>query len=345
MQELFSSVDRWILEGKQIALAMVIKTWGSSPRGVGAKMAINAEGEMAGSVSGGCVEGAVVDAGLDVIRTGVPQLLHFGVTDENAWDVGLACGGEIEVFVQNLNVDIFKEIQWGWEKGIPSVVCVVIRGGSTYVGQEMLFQDGEIISRSFAHSHLNELTGLPKKAIENRESFRETITLLNSEEIEIFINVIQPPPVLIIVGGVHIAIPLVTFANTLGFKSIVIDPRRKFGSHTRFGHADQVINAWPQRAFSEISITPSTAIAILTHDPKIDDPALTIVLSSPAFYVGALGSKKTQSARQKRLLADGLTETQINRMKGPIGIDLGSRSSEEIALAIIAEIIKEKNRK
>jgi xanthine dehydrogenase accessory factor len=156
-------------------------------------------------------------------------------------------------------------------------------------------------------------------------------------------DVITPPPKLVIVGGVHIAIPLVTIAKTLGYHTVIIDPRRKFGSQERFQHADQIINAWPQEAFSEVSLTSSTAVAVLTHDPKIDDPALELVLSSPVFYIGALGSRKTQTARIERLLASGLTENQVNRLKSPIGLKIGSRSPEEIALSIMAEITKEKN--
>ena len=148
---------------------------------------------------------------------------------------------------------------------------------------------------------------------------------------------------LVIIGGVHIAIPLVDFANGLGFRTVVIDPRRKFGTPERFHNADEVINSWPRDILSEMSLSPNTAVVMLSHDPKIDDQALEAVLTSDIFYIGALGSRKTQSDRRERLLGLGLNEFQIDRIKGPIGLNINARSPEEIALAIMAEIIMEKN--
>jgi xanthine dehydrogenase accessory factor len=344
MQEIFSAIDHWAMENEPLALATVIKTWGSSPRGVGAKMVVNADGEMVGSVSGGCVEGAVVETGVKVIQTGEPQLLHFGVSDETALDVGLACGGEIEVYVRRLNVGIIKALQKGWEAGIPAALTVVIRGPKDLLGQEMLLLESGQITGNIAHSLCGVVEANAWMALESNSTSRETVTLMDGTGIEIFTDVIPSLPTLVIVGGVHTAIPLVTFANTLGYRTIVIDPRRKFGSAARFKHADLVINAWPEKAFSKINLTANMAVAVLTHDPKIDDPALKAVINSPVFYVGALGSRKTQDLRRERLLSSGFTPMQVARIKGPIGLELGGRSPEEIALAIMAEIIKEKNK-
>jgi xanthine dehydrogenase accessory factor len=170
-------------------------------------------------------------------------------------------------------------------------------------------------------------------------SRRFTLERPGGEEIELFVEVLAPPPTLVIVGGVHIAIALVSLASTLGFRTVVVDPRQSFGSLERFPHADQLIQSWPQKAFAQIDIDERTAVAMLTHDPKIDDPALQIALKSPAFYVGALGSQRTQAKRRQRLLDSGLSAEQIGRLHGPIGLDIGGVTPEEIALAVLAEIV------
>src|SRR3989304_5452175 len=164
-----------------------------------------------------------------------------------------------------------------------------------------------------------------------------------NESIEIFLEVIPPPPTLIAVGGVHITIALMALAKTLGYRTVVVDPRSAFGSEARFPHVDQLIQLWPQEAFQQIPLTRSTAVAMLTHDPKLDDPALKIALPSPALYGGALGSKTTQAKRRQRLLENGVTEAQLNRLHGPIGLEIGAGTPEEIAMSIMAEIVSARN--
>ena len=301
-------------------------------------MAVSSAGEMAGSVSGGCVEGAVVAAALETIQTGMPKLLKYGVTDETAWDVGLACGGEVEIFVDVLDSIVYEFIKSQLKKGYALHLGFVIDDPGKQSGLAFsASQSGEKIE--FAHSRLVAAD----VSMEATDSKRITRSIDDVSSTEIFIDVIQPAQTLIIVGGVHIAIPLVTIAKTLGFSTIVVDPRKKFASQSRFPHADQIVNVWPQQAFSDIRITAATAAAVLTHDPKIDDPALEILLPSEAFYVGALGSKKTQAQRRERLVDAGIPENQINRLYGPIGLNLGGRSPDEIALAIMAEIIQVRN--
>jgi xanthine dehydrogenase accessory factor len=166
-----------------------------------------------------------------------------------------------------------------------------------------------------------------------------TLESRTGEQVRIFINTILPPPTLVMVGGVHIAVSLTAIAKAIGYHTIVIDPRRTFGSPDRFPNVNQLIQAWPQEAFEQIVLTRSTCVAMLTHDPKIDDPALKIVLNSPVFYVGALGSRKTHQSRRRRLLDEGLSPNQLDRIRGPIGLDIGAKTPEEIALSIMAEII------
>jgi xanthine dehydrogenase accessory factor len=306
-------------------------------------MVVNEKGEMAGSISGGCVEGVVVEASLEVIHTGLPRLLHFGVSDEKAWEVGLACGGEIEVFVRCLDEKTFKEIQAGRRRGLNQTSYVVVQGSSELLGREMLYQENERKGGNLSYRHQKQLEPVLIDSLNVQHFVRKPVILSDGTEIEIFIDFIPVPWELIVIGGGHMAIPLVTFANELGFRTVVIDPRRSFGSEERFNHADQLINAWPQRALPELKLTSSTAVAVLTHDPKIDDPALEYVLKYPVFYVGALGSRQTQSDRRKRLLRSGLSQNQVQRIKGPNGLDLGGRTPEEIALAVMAEIVREKN--
>ncbi len=339
MRDILSDLERWRAEQKSIALATVIQTWGSSPRGVGAKMALTSGGGITGSVSGGCVEGAVFDAGVETLKTNKPQLLHFGVVDEIAWDVGLACGGKIDIFVKPLDLNFFDAVRSALVAETPAVTATVIRGSEEVLGRELLLlENGEVIGM-FDHGIGEQVLDQAKEALTQGVSRRIQL----DESTEVFLETLLPPPTLIAVGGVHITIALMSLAKTLGYRTIVVDPRSAFGNAERFPHVDQLIQTWPQEAFQQIPITRSTAIAMLTHDPKLDDPALKIALPSSAFYVGALGSKTTQAKRRQRLLEDGISEDQLNRLYGPIGIEIEARTPEEIAVSIMAEVVAARN--
>jgi xanthine dehydrogenase accessory factor len=339
MRDILPDLNKWRDENKPIALATVIQTWGSSPRRAGAKMALTPDGGITGSVSGGCVEGAVYETGVDVLKSKQPQLLHFGVADETAWEVGLACGGSIDVFVKPLDENIFHALRSILVEETPAVLATVVRGPVELLGREMLVEETGNATGSLTDQLDQRALELARETLVKGESRR---SMLN-EEIEVFLEVILPPPTLIAVGGVHITIALMALAKTLGYRTIVVDPRTAFGNEARFPHVDQMIQSWPEDAFQQVPITRSTAIAMLTHDPKLDDPALKIALPSPAFYVGALGSKTTQAKRRQRLLEDGLTETQLNRLHGPIGLDIGAGTPEEIAMSIMADIVAARN--
>lgn len=332
MRDIFADVDRWRSRNEPVALATVVQTWGSAPRGLGSKMAMALDNQITGSVSGGCVEGAVYDTGAGVLESGQPQLLHFGVADDTAWEVGLACGGMIDVFVEPLDPALHEFWRQVIAEDRSAVIATVIKGQG--LGRKVMIRDDGQISGG----EDGALAEAARTALAEGQSKRRTIA-----EREIFVEVIQPAPQLIIVGGVHIAIALTAIAKSLGYRTVVVDPRRAFGSEARFPHADQLISAWPDEALAQVKLTAGTAVAMLTHDPKLDDPALKIVLPGPAFYVGALGSQKTQALRRERLLAEGLTEAQINRIRGPIGIEIGGRTPEEIALSVMAEIVAVRN--
>jgi len=336
MRDIFPEIEQWQQAGDTIALATVIDTWGSSPRTIGAKMAVNQKGEMTGSVSGGCVEGAVVSACLDTLKSGKPKLLHFDIANETAWDVGVACGGQLDVLIDLLSVEMIGNFQMAVDTEDVLSIATVIGGDTDLLGKQVwAFDNGEMggsVNQKIDQAIISRVTAFDGLQQPRKETVQDGI--------ELFLESIFPPPTLVIVGGVHIAVALVKIARATGYRVIVVDPRRQFGTVERFPEADQIIQKWPDVAFSEINVSQNTAVAFLTHDPKIDDPGLLAVLPGKAYYVGALGSRKTQEARRARLLKNGLDEKYLSRIHGPIGLDLGGRSPEEIALAIMAQVVQ-----
>lgn len=337
MRDVMPDIDRWIEAGEPVALATVVQTWGSSPRAVGAKMALTPSGGMSGSVSGGCVEGATFEEGVQALEARRAKLVHFGVADETAWEVGLACGGSIDVLVQPLDVALYRPIRERLLAERPFAVATLIKGAPEQVGRALVVDDDAVIG-SLGSTLDEAATAEARAALASGQSARVSLA-----EGELFIEVVWPSPTLIVVGGVHTSIALTALAKTLGYRTVVVDPRKAFGSEARFPHVDRLVQAWPDEALTEIGLTRATAVAMLTHDPKLDDPGLTVALRSNAFYVGALGSKTTQEKRRARLRAEGVTEEQLARLRGPIGLDLGGRTPEEIALAILAEIVAARN--
>ncbi len=211
-----------------------------------------------------------------------------------------------------------------------------MRGSDDILGRELLIHENGHLAGSLGGNLDQRVLELASGVFLQGSS---RIIALN-DEIDLFFEAILPSPALIMVGGVHIAVTLASIAKALGYQTILIDPRKAWGNKERFPEVDQLIQAWPDEAFEQIKITRSTAIAMLTHDPKMDDPALKIALASPAFYVGALGSKTTQAKRRGRLLHNGLTEAQLSRLRAPIGLDIGAQSPDEIALSIMAEVVE-----
>jgi xanthine dehydrogenase accessory factor len=334
MKELVDDINAWLAAGvTQLAVATVLSTWGSAPRKVGAKMVFSADGKfITGSVSGGCVEGAVISVGEEVLMTGRPQLLRFGVTDETAWEVGLACGGTTEVLVDQFDFEIYHAMR-EWIAGARSgAVITVIRGPEEMVGHRIAIEDGRIVTGSLDRT-LDTI--LPPLVDEFPVSTRHVL----HEDLEVFIDVMQPSPKLVIVGGAHIAVVLAQLGKLMSYQVILVDPRRAFGSQSRFPGVDRLIQDWPDKALAEIRLNQDSAVVTLSHDPKIDDPALAMALDSPAFYIGALGSRKTHARRCERLIALGYSEMQIARIYAPVGMDIGADNPEEIALAVMGQIV------
>jgi xanthine dehydrogenase accessory factor len=336
MRDILLDVDRWLANGKQIAIATVVQTWGSAPRRAGAKLAVTSDEQFAGSVSGGCVENAVIEAALDSIKTDRAQFLHFGIADETAWEVGLACGGSLDIFVKPLNPDFYRVLRTSWMQESNSVCITVIRGSEQLLGREVLVcEDGTIVG-TLGNVYQQQALTMAEEILRQGHSQRRML----DEQTELFLEFIHPAPTLIVVGGVHITVALMSLAKTLGYRTILVDPRGAWGNEQRFPNVDQLVHAWPEKAFQEIIITRATAVVMLTHDPKLDDVACKIALNSPAFYVGALGSKTTNAKRRERLLKDGLTEEKWSRLHAPIGLDIHAETPEEIALAIMSEVVE-----
>jgi len=347
MREALKALQAWTQAGQPAALATVVRTWGSAPRRPGAKMAVSQAGEMAGSVSGGCVEAAVVEEALRTLQSGAPKLLHFEVQDEAAWEVGLTCGGRLEVFVEPVaglrqtapsGRTVFDELQSSLDQEQPVVRVVVVRGPEGMLGRSaVILPDGRIIGElepALTDGLRLEAQAAVKSGLADRKMFS-----LQGDEVEVFLDPLMPPPTLVIVGAVHIAIVLTRLAKALGFRVVIVDPRRSFNTPERFPDADALVTLWPDEGLQQVGLTQATAVAVLSHDPKLDDPALLTALRSPAGYVGALGSRATDALRRQRLLEAGLKEEELARLHAPIGLDLGGDSPEEIALSILAEIV------
>lgn len=307
----------WHAQGRGAALATVVETWGSAPRQAGSQLAISGDGQIMGSVSGGCVEGAVVTEALEAMQDGTPRLLTFGVSDDSAFAVGLACGGTIRVLVEpvgpgghRLPVQMLDDLvaaraarqALGYAVDIQGWARALIRPG----------EDPAVDARLRA-----DRSGL--------------------EEDGRFIAVHNAPLRLIVVGAVHIAQPLLTMARACGYAPTLIDPRGTFGSAERFP-GEVILDDWPDAALAALAPDARTAVVTLTHDAKLDDPAILAALNGPCFYLGCLGSTRTHAKRLDRLRAAGVSEAAIARIHAPVGLDIGAKTPAEIAVSILAQI-------
>ncbi len=330
MLDILDTVNRWLQEGQNVALATVVQTWGSAPRGVGSKMAVTQDMALVGSVSGGCVEGAVVENALEGLEDGRPRMLTFGVSDDEAWDVGLTCGGKISVFVEALDADWWTQLAPHVQQHRPATTITLLDGEAA--GSKVLIgPDDSLVYQSA------ELAPAAAQSLAEKVSARSGHMEHNGQAI--LVDRHQPGPQLILVGGVHVAMPLQAFARELGFRVALIDPRKVFATRERFPDVEQILHSYPDKALQQLGLDSDSYLAVLTHDPKIDDPALLTALPSPAHYVGVLSSPRTHKQRLQRLHNAGLTKAQTDRIRTPIGLEIGSRTPEEIALSIMAEIV------
>lgn len=302
----------WHRAGRGAVLATVVETWGSAPRRVGAQMVVSGDGQIEGSVSGGCVEGAVMVEALEALEEGNSRLLEFGVSNGDAFAVGLACGGTIRVLVEPVgsvfSVKVLEDLVLARkERRAVAYVCDQQKGG------------GQLVSNGFEQRFRMDRSGV--------------------EEDGRFIAIHNPPLRVAIVGAVHIAQSLVPMARLAGFDPILVDPRSAFGSELRFP-GETILDEWPDEAMAEIGLDARTALVLLTHDPKLDDPALKVALRSEVFYIGALGSTRTHAKRVERLQSEGFSNEEIARIHGPVGLDIGASGPSEIAVSILSEMLQ-----
>ncbi|MEY8829038.1 XdhC family protein [Sedimentitalea sp. XS_ASV28] len=301
----------WHREGVGAVLATVVQTWGSAPRRVGSQLVIGGDGRIEGSVSGGCVEGAVIVEALEALEEGAHRVLEFGVSDDDAFAVGLACGGTIRVLVEPVGPVLPEPLL---------AELVAARSGREAVAYEVNLETG---SRQLLRD------GYPQRMRMDRSGFEE--------DGQTFVAVHNPPLRLIVVGAVHIAQALVPMARIAGYDPVLIDPRDAFGSEARFP-GETILQDWPDEAVARLGLDARTALVLLTHDPKLDDPALEAALASGVFYIGALGSTRTHAKRVERMTRAGFSAEQIARIHGPVGMNIGAAGPAEIAVSILAQM-------
>ena len=304
LDDIFTPLSEWLKARRKVALATVISTWGSAPRPVGGQMAIDINGEIIGSVSGGCVEGAVIAEAIKSIKDRKTRVKDYGISNNMAWEVGLACGGELKILIQPLEM----------EDDIILNIVELINNRKTIKVEIDCYSGQRIIK--------NSLT-------ENISIYQRTTNK--------FIHIILPKPRLFIIGAVHIAQALVSIAKIANYEITLIDPREHFATKKRFPNCT-IINEWPDTALANLTLDNASHIITLTHDPKIDDPALITALKNDTGYIGSLGSKKTHNLRCERLKLLGFNKSDLSKIHGPIGLDIKAKTPAEIAISILAEI-------
>lgn len=306
----------WFRAGKGAALATVVETWGSAPRRVGAMLAVSGEGELVGSVSGGCVEGAVITEAFEVLEEGGSRILTYGVSDDDAFAVGLACGGTIRILLEPV----------GLENGLPEDHLAALCEARAERRPVAHVIDTQTWERRLEGFETHE-----EKFRADRSAFLEDGTT--------FVAIHNPPLRMMVVGAVHIAQALLPMARIAGYDPVIIDPRPAFAAENRFP-GERILEDYPDEVLTREGIDTRTALVLLTHDPKIDDPALVLGLRSDAFYIGALGSTRTHAKRVKRLEDQGFIEAEIGRIHAPVGLDIGAAGPAEIAVSIMGEITR-----
>ena len=347
MREVLAELQSIRIRGGSAAMATVVRTWRSAPSPAGASMLITDQDAAVGSLSGGCVEGAVFTVGQQVLADGRPRFETYGISDDDAYAVGLTCGGILEVFVERVDAGTWPELESVAEsiaRQEPVAVATIVRGPH-FVGRHLLVRpghsEGSRGTERLDHTVREDASGMLAAGATGLLHYGPDGERLG-EGLDVFVASQAPPAQMFVLGASDVSAVLVRVGKILGFRVTVCDARPVFATRQRFPGADEVVVDWPHRWLEKQPIDERTAIAVLTHDPKFDVPALTVALRTNAGYVGAMGSRRTHAERLVRLKAAGLTDDELSRLHAPIGLDLGARTPEETAISIAAEIIKER---
>jgi xanthine dehydrogenase accessory factor len=344
MRDILQNELAWYRQGTRFAVATVVRTWSSSPRPIGAAMAVAETGEIVGSVSGGCVEGAVYEDAQRVLETGRCELVTYGVSDGDALRAGLTCGGTLELFVQPVDVDAFEHLRLLADAVAARrpVALATVVAGSPDLGACLVITPershgslgGDRLDRAVTDDARGML-GHGRSALLHLGSDGER----RGEDLSVFVESYAPPPAMIVFGAIDLAAAMARVGKFLGYHVTVCDARPSFATRKRFPDVDELVVAWPHRYLEQVEVDERTVLCVLTHDPKFDVPLLTLALRTKAGYIGVMGSRRTHEDRLQRLREVGMTEQELARMCSPIGLDLGARTPEETAVSIAAEII------
>jgi xanthine dehydrogenase accessory factor len=345
VRDVLDAVTEWYATGETFALGTVVHTMRSAPRGPGAAMAVSGAGEAVGSVSGGCVEGAVYETAQEAIRTGLPVLEKYGVSDDEAFAVGLTCGGIIHVFVEPVDPDRFPElpdVAASISRDEPVAVATLVEGPGR-IGARLALWPGRV-SGSLGDSRLDravaeDAAGMLEQAQSGVRHYG-VHGERRRDELTVFVHSYTPAPRMLVFGAIDFAAAVARVGVFLGYHVTVCDARPVFATRRRFPDAHEVVCEWPHRYLERTEVDHRTVICVLTHDPKFDVPVLQVALGTPAAYIGVMGSRRTHDDRTERLRAEGVDEADLARLASPIGLDLGARTPEETAVSIAAEIIQ-----
>jgi len=344
MRDILEQVRAWTAQGTRFAVGTVVRTWKSAPRPAGAAMAVAETGEVVGSVSGGCVEGAVYELAQQVLTSGEPVLQRYGISDDDAFAVGLTCGGILDVFVQPVDAQRYPELEAvaaAIEARQPVAVATIISGPGAIGGRMIVWPDrteGSLGSERLDAAVADDARGMLEHGTTG------TLHLgpdgeRRRDDLAVFVESYAPPPRMLVFGAIDFAAAVVRIGKFLGYHVTVCDAREVFATKARFPDADEVVVDWPHRYLARTTVDDRTVMCVLTHDPKFDVPLLEAALRGPAAYIGAMGSRRTHEDRLARLRERGLTDAELARLASPIGLDLGGRTPEETAVSIAAEII------